>query len=76
MTTKLRVRRIGNSYGFTIPKAMVDHLRVKEGDALHAVVEPGGALRISPYDPAFETTVKALERTRKKYRNALRELAK
>jgi putative addiction module antidote len=76
MTSTLRVRRIGNSYGFTMPKAMVDHLRVKEGDALHAVMEPGGGLRVSPYDPAFEATVKALERTRKKYRNALRELAK
>lgn len=76
MTSTLRVRRIGNSYGFTMPKAIVDHLRVKEGDALHAVMEPGGGLRVSPYDPAFEATVNALERTRKKYRNALRELAK
>ena len=76
MAGKLTVRKIGNSFGFTVPKAMFDHLRVKEGDTLHAVIEPGGGLRISPYDPAFEATVKALERTRRKYRNALRELAK
>ncbi len=76
MTVTLTVRKIGNSFGFTVPKAMFDRLRVKEGDTLHAVAEPGGGFRISAYDPAFETTVKALERTRRKYRNALRELAK
>ena len=76
MASILRVRRIGNSYGFTIPKTMAEHLRVKEGDTLYAVAEPDGGLRVTAYDPAFEETVKALERTRSKYRNALRELAK
>lgn len=76
MTGTLTVRKIGNSFGFTVPKALVDHLRVKEGDTLYVVAEPGGGFRVSPYDPAFEATVKALERTRGKYRNALRELAK
>jgi antitoxin MazE len=75
MTGKLRVRRIGNSLGFTMPKAMADLLRVKEGDTLHAVVE-GGAIRVTPYDPSFEEAVKAYEATRTKYRNALRTLAK
>jgi len=74
--TTLTVRRIGNSLGFTVPKSISDHLRVKVGDTLHAVVEPGGGLRVSPYDPEFEATIKALERTRSKYRNALRALAK
>ncbi len=74
--TTLTVRKIGNSMGFTMPKSISDHLRVKVGDTLHAVVEPGGGLRVSPYDPEFEATVKAVERTRAKYRNALRELAK
>ena len=74
--TTLTVRKIGNSMGFTVPKSISDHLRVKVGDTLHAVVEPGGGLRVSPYDPEFEATVKALERTRSKYRNALRALAK
>lgn len=72
----LTVRKIGNSMGFTVPKSISDHLRVKVGDTLHVVVEPGGGLRIFPYDPKFEATVKALERTRSKYRNALRALAK
>lgn len=74
MTSTLRVRRIGHSLGFTVPKAMADLLRIKEGDDLHAVAE-NGAIRLTPYDPKFEATVKALGRTRGKYRNALRALA-
>jgi hypothetical protein len=51
-------------------------MHVKEGDTVHVVTEPDGGVRLSVYDPAFESTVKAFERTRSKYRNALRELAK
>jgi len=76
MSDKLKVRRIGNSLGVTMPKKISDHLRVKEGDMLHVIAEPGAGIRLSSYDPAFEATVKAFERTRSKYRNALRELAK
>jgi len=76
MNARLRVRRIGNSLGFTMPKAVIDLLRVKEGDELHVVAEPGAGIRLSPYDPSFEATVKAFETTRTRYRNALRELAR
>lgn len=76
MTSTLKLRRIGNSLGFIVPKELSDHLRVKEGDTLHVIAEPGAGLRLSLYDPSFEATVKAFERTRSKYRNALRELAK
>lgn len=76
MTGTLKVRRIGNSLGFTVPKGMIDQLRVKEGDTLYVVAEPDGGIRLTPYDPLFEAAVKAYESTRVKYRNALRELAK
>lgn len=76
MTDTLKVRRIGNSLGFTIPKRISDHLRVKEGDTLHVIAEPGSGIRLSPFDPSFEATVKAFARTRSKYRKALRELAR
>jgi len=76
MTGTLKLRRIGNSLGFIVPREMSDLLRVKEGDTLHVIADPNGGLRLSLYDPSFESTVKAFERTRDKYRNALRELAK
>jgi hypothetical protein len=51
-------------------------LHLKEGDSMHATIGPGGEMRLTPYDPNFEKVLKAFERTRGKYRNALRELAK
>ena len=35
-----------------------------------------GGVRITPFDPHFEDALNAFERTRRKYRNALKELAK
>jgi putative addiction module antidote len=76
MTTQLKVRKIGNSLGLIVPKELSDLLHVQEGDTLHAVIDADGGVRITPYDPQFEDAMKAFERTRRKYRNALRELAK
>lgn len=76
MTTKLKLRKIGNSLGIIVPKAVTDALRVREGDALYIVADRAGELRLTPFDPGFDGAMKAFERTRRKYRNALRELAK
>ena len=76
MTAPLKLRKIGNSLGLIVPKEMADLLHVKEGDTLHAVVDPQGGVRLTPFDPQFEAAMSAFEQTRRKYRNALRELAK
>ncbi len=76
MTSQLKVRKIGNSLGLIVPKELSDLMHVKEGDTLHAVVDANGGVRITPYDPHFEDAMKAFEHTRRKYRNALKELAK
>jgi putative addiction module antidote len=76
MTVSVRVRKIGNSLGVLVPKELADQLHVKEGDVLHMAIDADNGLRMTPYDPNFEAALKAFERTRKKYRNALRELAK
>jgi putative addiction module antidote len=72
----LRVRKIGTSLGIALPKSISDQMQIKAGDTLHAAVEAGGVLRVSVYDPKSDATAKALERTRRKYRNALRALAR
>ena len=71
----LKLRKIGSSVGVILPKEMLERLRVKEGDELYAQENPEG-LQLSPYDPEFESAMRAFARTRKKYRNALHELAK
>ena len=71
----LKTRKIGNSLGVIIPKEILEKLRIKEGEQVFATDLPNG-LRLTPYQPDFESAMKAFERTRRKYRNALRELAK
>jgi putative addiction module antidote len=75
MAAKLKIRRIGNSVGLILPKEVVEQLRVAEDDTVHYVVDSEG-LHVTPFDPDFDAAMEAFERTRRKYRNALRALAK
>ncbi|NBU25034.1 MAG: NAD-glutamate dehydrogenase [Gammaproteobacteria bacterium] len=54
MTAQLKLLKIGNSLGLILPKELLDLLHVKEGDTLHAVVDPQGGVRLTPFDPQFE----------------------
>jgi putative addiction module antidote len=74
MVKQLRLRRAGGSVSATLPKEMVDRIRLRAGDEVFAVDTPDGIL-ITPYD---EATARALEAGRdaaRRYRNALRRLA-
>ncbi len=67
------IRAIGNSYGVTLPKAALERLRVKEGDAVYVVETPDGLL-LTPHDPDFEESMRIVDDLAARYRNALREL--
>jgi len=75
MTRETTIRAIGNSAGATIPKAMLERYRLAEGDRVHLVETEHGIL-ITPYDPAFAEAMSVYEEGARKYRNAMRELAK
>ena len=75
MLKQIRLRQAGGSVSATLPKEMVDRMRLSPGDEVFAVDTPDGIL-ITPYD---ETTARALEVARagaRRYRNALRRLAR
>jgi putative addiction module antidote len=72
---KLKIRKIGNSAGVTLSKEALAHLKVREGDTLILTETPDG-FKITPYDATFEASMEAFEEGRRKYRNALKELAK
>jgi putative addiction module antidote len=76
MVISVRVRKVGNSLGVLMPKELAEQIHVKEGDELHVTLDADGGLKLTPYDPKFQASMQAFERTRQKYRNALRELAK
>ena len=72
---QMTVRKIGNSLGVILSAEVTTALQVGEGDKLFLTQSPEG-FRITPYDPAFERQMKVATKGMKKYRNALRELAK
>ena len=72
----LRVRKIGNSIGFILPKDIAARLDLREGDRLFLVEQPGGGFVLTPHDPDFEKAMEVARRGMKRYRNALAELAK
>jgi len=75
MGAVLKIRNVGTSAGIILPKDLLDSLDLKVGDAL-AVKASGNGIELSPYDENFDRKVRAFERSRRKFRNAYRELAK
>lgn len=71
---KLKVRKVGNSLGFTLPAEAVRMLHVREGDAVYLTETPEG-LRITANDPSFADAMEAAEEFMTEYRNALKKLA-
>ena len=71
----LKLRKIGNSVGVIFPKELLETLHLSEGDQMFANANQN-SLQLTPYDPEFEAAMQAFESTRKKYRNALHQLAK
>ncbi len=63
------------SIGATIPKDMADRLHLAVGDRVLAVETERGIL-LTPYDPDVEAGLAVAAHAAKKFRNALRELAK
>ena len=72
---KLKVVRIGNSLGVILPKETASRLRVEKGDELTCLETPAG-IELTPFDPGFEKKLVVARRVARRYRNALRELAK
>jgi putative addiction module antidote len=74
-TQAIKVRRIGNSLGVILSREMLTELGVSEGDDLFAIRTPEG-LRLTQYDPNFAAAIQSGRRYMRRYRNAMRELAR
>lgn len=75
MVRTIIVRQTGTSVSATIPKEMAERLHIGVGDSVFAIETESGVL-LTPYDPTTEQALQAYARVAKKYRGALRELAK
>lgn len=76
MVVELKLRKIGNSLGVVLPKEVLTHLKVSEGDTLCLTEAVDGGLRIGPSDDEFKKQMEAAESVISRYRRTLRELAK
>lgn len=75
MVKTVTVRQAGNSAAATLPREMLERLHIGIGDTVFAIETENGVL-LTPYDPVIERGVRAYERVAKRFRGALRELAK
>jgi putative addiction module antidote len=75
MMREIKLRQVGGSVGATLPKEMADRLHLDVGDRVLAVETDQGIL-LTPFDPTVEEGLASAAKVAKKYRNALRELAK
>lgn len=75
MVREVKLRQVGGSVGATLPKDMADRLNLGPGDRVLAVETADGIL-LTPYDPTVEKALVSAVQAAKRYRNALRQLAK
>lgn len=69
------IRPFGNSAGVTIPKEMLEKYSLAKGDRV-ALRETEEGILITAYDAEFARVMEIAADVSKRYRNALRELAK
>ena len=72
---KVKVTTVGNSAGVVLPKEVLAKLRVRKGDSLY-LSETADGIELSPYDPDFDQETETARAVMRRYRNALRKLAK
>ena len=73
--TILKTRAVGNSLGVTLPREVIDRLKIKNGDALYLTESPEG-YRLTPYNPDFARQMNKAEEVMRRYKDALKQLAK
>jgi putative addiction module antidote len=70
----LKIHRMGDSLGITLPQEVLQQLNVGEGDSVF-LTETADGIQITTCDPEFEKAMKIYRKGSNQYRNALRELA-
>jgi len=76
MVLELRLRKVGNSVGMVLPKEALARLNADDGDAIYLTDATDGGFRITAANPEFARKLKVAARLSRRYRHALKELAK
>lgn len=73
---KLKIRKLGNSLGVTLPKNVITRLRTGEGQRIYLIETGECDYRLIPCDPAFEKKMTKAGEIMERYRKALDTLAR
>jgi putative addiction module antidote len=73
--TTLKLRKIGNSTGFILPKDVLDRNKLSQGDVVE-LTERDGELVLKRSDDEFSRQMEVARQIMRKRFSALRELAK
>jgi putative addiction module antidote len=76
MALELKIRKIGNSLGVVLPKEALARLNADEGDTLVFTEAADGGFRVAPDKGDFARQMALAEDIARRYRNALKELAR
>lgn len=76
MQLELKLRKVGNSIGITLPKEALAYLKVGEGDIISLTDASEGSLRLSPAKPEVARQLAVAQDLMNRYRSTLHELAK
>jgi putative addiction module antidote len=76
MVLELKLRKVGNSVGLILPKEALARLNAVEGDAVYLTEATPRGFRLTASNPDFAHKMKIAQRLSRRYRNALKELAR
>ena len=76
MVLELKLRKVGNSVGLVLPKEALARLNADDGDAVYLTETTDGGFRLTAGNPEFGRKMKVAEKLSRRYRHALKELAK
>jgi len=76
MVLELKLRKIGNSVGLVLPKEALARLNAEDGDAIYLTDTTDGGFRVTSTNPEFAHKLKVAEKLSRRYKHALKELAK
>ena len=76
MVLELKLRKVGNSVGVVLPKEALARLNAGDGDALYLTETTDGGFRVTATNPEFAHKMQVADRLSRRYRHALKELAK
>ena len=72
----VQLRKIGNSIGIILTKDVLARFRLSEGDRFTVVQQPGGEVKLVPYDDLHARGMEIARQVMKDYAGTMRELAK